>query len=454
MPPDLHATEARAQGTCVSRIQLEGLLRAARARTLAYAEDVAGERLLGPRLKIVNPPLWEIGHVGWFQEYWCLRHQPGSIFLPSVLSGAGALYNSATVPHATRWDLPLPDLEATLEYLGRVLEAVLERLAREGPTEHLQYFVQLAAFHEEMHGEAFMYTRQTLGYARPRDASVSSNPECGPWTGDAHIAGGSFQLGALHGGGFVFDNEKWAHAMTLEPFDIARAPITNAQFAEFVEDHGYERAAWWSEAGWRWRIAQQAHAPVYWRKDVRGWCERRYDTQAPLRPHAPVMHVSWYEAEAYCRWAGRRMPTEAEWEFAAAATPGNDDKRRYPWGEDNIQSHHANLFGVHNEPVDVAAFSAGDSAWGCRQMLGNVWEWTADWFNPYPGFAADAYKEYSEPWFGDHKVLRGGCHATRAALLSNTYRNFYTPDRRDVFAGFRTCALRERDRRDIAGSAR
>jgi iron(II)-dependent oxidoreductase len=155
-----------------------------------------------------------------------------------------------------------------------------------------------------------------------------------------------------------------------------------------------------------------------------------------------VIHVNWYETEAYCKWAQRRLPTEAEWEFAAATAPGNlTDKRRYPWGDAVPSAEQANLFGVSSEAMDVAAFPAGDSAWGVRQMLGNVWEWTADWFTAYPGFVPDPYKEYSEPWFGNHKVLRGGCHATRACLLRNTWRNFYTPDRRDVLAGFRTCAL-------------
>jgi len=170
------------------------------------------------------------------------------------------------------------------------------------------------------------------------------------------------------------------------------------------------------------------------------WC-RRYDGWHPLKPHAPVIHVNWFEAEAYCRWAGRRLPTEAEWEFAAAMQPGAAAKRRYPWGNDPPPGpQRANLYAASGECVDVAAYGPGDSAWGCRQMFGNVWEWTADWFAPYPGFAPDPYKEYSAPWFGDHKVLRGGCFATRGTLLRNTWRNFYTPDRRDVFAGLRTCA--------------
>ncbi|MBI3937997.1 MAG: ergothioneine biosynthesis protein EgtB [Betaproteobacteria bacterium] len=425
--------------------ELAGLLRAARDRTLALSIDLNGERLLGPRLAIVNPPLWEIGHVGWFQEHWCLRYQPGSELSPSLLPDADRLYDSARVPHDTRWELPLPGFDATLDYLQQVLERVLQRIEREGRTVHLGYFVQLAAYHEEMHCEAFTYTRQTLGYAAPRlPAALAASPCTGPWPGDANVAGGEFPLGAVPAAGFVFDNEKWAHAVRLEPFAIARAPVTNAEFAAFVEDAGYTRRDLWRAAGWKWRESVQAVAPVYWIKQHGEWLHRTYDVTAPLVPHAPVIHVNWYEADAYCRWAGRRLPTEAEWECAAAGPAPHADgitKRRYPWGEAVPQPGHANLFGVVNVLADVSAFTGGDSACGCRQMLGNVWEWTADWFQPYPGYARDPYQEYSEPWFGNHKVLRGGCFATRANLLRNTWRNFYTPERRDVFAGFRTCAL-------------
>jgi iron(II)-dependent oxidoreductase len=421
---------------------LRRLLHAARARTLAYAHDLDAGQLLGPRLAIVNPPLWEIGHVGWFQEYWCLRHRPREKPLAPLLAGADALYDSAIVPHLRRWDLPLPGLEATLAYLERVLERVLERLEREGATPHLAYFVQLAAFHEEMHCEAFTYTRQTLGYRAPRAPSARPPQPHGPWPGDAEIAGGEFLLGAEPGTSpFVFDNEKWAHRVRVEPFAIARAPVTNAEFAAFVADGGYRRHELWSEAGWRWREKAAAQAPLYWEQDGTRWLQRVYDERLPLPPHAPVIHVNWYEAQAYCRWAGRRLPTEAEWEFAASMAPGVPaGKRGQPWGDAPFEPQHANLFGVTGACADVAAFPAGDSAWGCRQMFGNVWEWVADWFAPYPGFIRDPYREYSEPWFGDHKVLRGGSFATSAALLRTTWRNFYTPDRRDIFAGFRTCA--------------
>lgn len=421
---------------------LRRLLLDARARTAAYARDLTGAQLLGPRLKIVNPPLWEIGHVGWFQEYWCLRHRPNAAPLPSLMANADALYDSATVAHETRWSLPLPDLDRTLQYLGRVTERVLDRLDREGETEHLRYFVQLAAFHEEMHCEAFTYTRQTLGYRAPQPgAAAAPGAAAGPWAGDVELAGGDFTLGADPGAEeFVFDNEKWGHRVRVEPFRIARAAVTNAEFAEFVADGGYRRTELWSDAGWKWRQSARASAPVYWEDQGGEWFQRAYDRLEPLRLHAPVIHVNWYEAEAYCRSRGRRLPTEAEWEFAAASAPGTAAKRRYPWGEVGPSARHANLFGAGAGCVDVAACPEGDSAWGCRQLFGNVWEWTADWFRPYPGFVEDPYKEYSAPWFGDHKVLRGGGYATRPALLRNTWRNFYTPDRRDVFAGFRTCA--------------
>ena len=410
----------------------------ARSRTLAYAADLTAERLLGPRLAIVNPPLWEIGHVAWFQERWCLRYRADGTLAAPCMPGADALYDSAKVAHDTRWDLALPDLDATLTYLARILQRVLERVDAEGQSGHLRYFAQLAAFHEEMHCEAFTYTRQTLGYPAPGGPGTGAAPEAGPCPGDVAHPGGEFTVGAVPGGApFVFDNEKWAHPVRLAPFRMARAAVTNAEFAAFVDDGGYARRDWWSEAGWRWREAAAASCPVYWVRRDGQWLQRRYDRTIPLRPHGAAIHVCWFEAEAYCRWAGRRLPTEAEWE-AVAGAPGG---RAYPWGHTPATAAHANLYGVVGDTADVGAFAAGDSALGCRQMLGNVWEWTADWFAPYPGFVRDPYAEYSEPWFGDHKVLRGGCHATRATLLRNTWRNFYTPERRDVFAGFRTCAI-------------
>ena len=418
---------------------LSQMLRDARSRTVGLIADLSGSQLLGPRLSIVNPPLWEIGHLGWFQERWCLRRRGDGALAPSMLEGADALYDSSAVPHDTRWDLPLPALEATLEYLEAVLDRVSARLLRPDPD--LAYFAELCALHEEMHAEAFTYTRQTLGMRappHPGGAGITGRDTC---AGDAEIPGGELMLGAPRDSGFVFDNEKWAHPVRVEPFRIARAAVDNRAFAQFTDDGGYTRRDLWSAEGWAWREGAAAGHPVYWQKMDGIWHARRYDALRPLVPEEALVHVNWHEAQAYCRWAGRRLPAEAEWEFAAATAPGSGlAKRRYPWGDQAPDPGKANLFGAADGPVAVGALAAGDSAWGCRQMIGNVWEWTADAFRPYPGFVADPYAEYSQPWFGDHKVLRGGAHATRACLIRNTWRNFYTPDRRDVFAGFRTCA--------------
>ncbi len=391
---------------------LERDLLASRARATRVTADLDGERLLGPKLAIVNPPLWEIGHVGWFQERWCLRLRPSGALADSILPGADALYDSATVAHDTRWDLPLPDFAATRAYLADVLERVRERLAREPENDRLRYFVRLATFHEDMHAEAFHYTRQTLGYADPLGATAAAAAPAP--RGDAEHPGGRFRLGAEPNGGFVFDNEKWAHEVGIAPFRMARAPVTNAEFLAYVEEGG--------------------QAPRYWKKVDGAWLQRRFDRWLPLAPEEPVLHVDWNEAQAWCHWAKRRLPTEAEWEYAAAAT-----KRRYPWGDDDPGPARANLGAAGVVPVGACA--AGDNPAGARQLIGNVWEWTASTFTPYPGFVVDPYKEYSEPWFGTHKVLRGGSFATPARLIRTTWRNFYTADRGDVFAGFRTCAI-------------
>jgi iron(II)-dependent oxidoreductase len=418
---------------------LAGWVQDAHRRTRALVADLTDEQLLGPRLSVVNPLLWEIGHVAWFQEKWVLRHANGR---PPQRADADALYDSAAVAHDTRWDLPLPSREETLRYLAAVEDQVLARLA-EGPRADEVYFTLLSVFHEDMHAEAFTYTRQTLAYPAPRwpgeSEGVPAESET-PWGGDVPVAGGTFRLGAEPDGSFVFDNEKWAHALELRPFDIARAPVTQAEFAAFVEDGGYRRRALWDPDGWAWREQAGANQPVYWRREASGWQRRDFNYWVALEPHRPVIHVNWYEAGAYCRWARRRLPTEAEWEAAATGPTGGGRKTLFPWGGAAPAPDRAHLDGRARGCVGVASLPRGDSPCGCRQMLGNVWEWTADRFGPYPGFEPDPYKEYSAPWFGDHRVLRGGCWATRGRLLRTTWRNFYRPDRRDVFAGFRTCA--------------
>ena len=426
-------------------------LREARERTLELISDLTDEQLMGPRLRIVNPLRWEVGHVGWFQEYWILRHLGG---LPAILAKGDVIYDSARVAHDTRWDLPLPTRTETLTYLSRVLDRVCDSSDRrsrkpvEGYDEN--YFLHLALFHEQMHAEAFTYTRQTLGYSSPAMGISSDSHANGSQvvSGDAKIPGGSFVLGPQPGKGFSFDNEQRPHQVEVNPFSISRTALTNAEFTEFVEDEGYNRRELWSEEGWKWKRNAGAEHPMYWMRQSNGrWLRRDFDQWVALRDRAPVVHVNWFEADAYCRWAGRRLPTEAEWEMAASCEPSPNGraistrKRRYPWGDDAPTADRANLDWRASGCIDVDALPGGESAFGCRQMIGNIWEWTSTKFGPYHGFVAGPYKEYSEPWFGDHMVLRGGCWATRSSMIRNSYRNFYTPDRRDVWGGFRTCAL-------------
>ena len=455
-------------------------LEVARARTLDLIDALPAGGLLGPRLEIVNPPLWELGHLGWFQERWLLRPRADGTLSPSLLPGADALYDSSAVAHGLRWDLPLPALAATRQYVAQVLERVLERLdgARQAapgvPYEGrdrgdpdgrgLAFHATVCAQHEQMHAEAFCYSRQTLGYApspgmarfpgggpsapaRPAATGAGSighgDP---PAAGDASFAGGPFRLGAEPDSGFAYDNEKWAHPIVVAPFRMARSATSAAGFAAFVDDGGYATRHWWSAAGWAWRTAAAAQAPVYWRRmlERQGWETRSNDAWHALAPATPMLHVNAHEAEAWCRWAGRRLPTEAEWEYAASAgAQAGSGRRRHPWGDVQPGPGRVNLWFPESAggPSAVDSFAAGDSPDGLRQMAGNVWEWTASPFDAYPGFTPDPYREYSQPWFGSHRVLRGGCFATAAWLMRNTWRNFFAPERRDVYAGFRTCAL-------------
>ncbi|MFO8047303.1 MAG: selenoneine synthase SenA [Halomonas sp.] len=430
---------------------LAAMLTDARTRSLALMQDTLEARALGPRLAIVNPPLWELGHLGYFHDHFALR---GLFGLPHYqLADAERLFDSSSIAHDDRWSLPLPSREQTLAYLSRVQQAMLERLPDGEASAAQSYVYQLTTLHEDMHGEAFLYTRQTLGDPAPAlggapPGLASSESAAGALPGDVAIPGGRHLLGSDASIPFRFDNEKPPMEVHVAPFSIARAPVTNAEFAAFVDDSGYTRRELWSEAGWRWRQPQGLPAPGYWRRaDDGGWQERRFDRWLPLAPHQPVGHVSWFEAEAWCRWAGRRLPSEAEWEVAASREPTSDGaslasgKRRFPWGDTPPDTRLANLDGWRLAPLDVAALPGGDSAFGCRQMLGNVWEWTASPFAPFPGFQPELYRDYSAPWFQEGRyVLRGGAWATRGRLIHNGYRNFFTPQRRDILAGFRTCA--------------
>ncbi len=427
---------------------LTEILRDARARTLELLQGLDETQIIGPKLDIVNPMLWEIGHVAWFYEYFILRRLYG--YKP-LLANGDDLYDSIKIAHDTRWDLPLLSLDDTLAYMEQVQDRLIGRLKGTMADETDSFIYRFATFHEDMHDEAFLWTRQTLAYPKPALCIAADGlppgAEAGGLSGDAEVPGGTFWLGSSPSAPFLFDNEKWAHPERVAPFRISRAPVTNAQFLAFIEDGGYRRQDMWDDEGWQWRQGVEAENPVYWhREDGGAWRCRRFDEHLPLAPEQPVIHVNWYEANAYCRWAGRRLPTEAEWEAAAIGEPAPNGaelsprKRRFPWGDDATTPRHANLDARALGCIDVAALPTGDSAFGCRQMLGNVWEWTSDTFASYPGFSPDAYREYSQPLFGSTKVLRGGAWTSRSRMVTATYRNYFGPDRRDVFAGFRTCA--------------
>lgn len=391
-------------------------LRDARARTLALYSHLDLANLVVPCLPIVNPPLWELSHIAWFQEFWC-RRQPkeaGGALRSSILRAADGLFNSSTVPHDSRWRLAYPPARELLAYMDSTLDATLNALA--STPEGERYFFELALLHEDMHGEALLMTLQALGLPAP---SIGRDPPSSPRSSNADVefAGGDFIQGTGRDcGRFVFDNEKWAHPTRLAPFAIAKRPVSQGEFAAFVDD-------------------VSAAAPRHWRREGSQWLVRHFDRWAPMDPEAPMVHVSLNEALAFCRWAGRRLPTETEWEFAAR----NGGADRYPWG-DEPQENGGALDLVHRG-ASLALDDPRPSRSGLKQMLGGVWEWTSSAFAPYEGFSADPYREYSEPWFHSHFVLRGGSFATRSRLVHNRYRNFYLPERGDVFAGFRTCAV-------------
>jgi ergothioneine biosynthesis protein EgtB len=376
--------------------ELDRALADAHERTWAILADLAPDQWHVPCHPGINPPLWEYGHVAWFTEWWVLRdgywNERDELVTrrESILSGTDRWFDSGRIEHDSRWTLDLPPLAEIRDYAREILDGVRTKLAGSDPRD-LEAF-RLALFHEDMHGEALTYMRQTLAYSMPfPDRLPSSSAD-----GDVELPGGPFAMGSGREGGFVFDNEKWSHEVTLAPVRMARRCVTNAEYASFVDAGGYRDLQWWSDEGRAWLAEERIAQPGRWRKGHDGWEHRWFARWAPVPPDQPVCHVNAFEAEAYCRWARRRLPTEAEWERAA---------------------------------------TLGLIEWGA-----SVWEWMADAFAPYPGFAADRYRDYSQPWFHTHRSVRGGSFVTRPRMHHPRYRNFYLPHRSDIFVGFRTCA--------------
>ena len=393
---------------------LAAALQASRRDTLAQFRRLqqALPGLQVPRWPTLNPPLWELGHIGWFQEFWLARNpqrragaqaDPLAARTAPLQAQADALYDSSAVPHASRWSLALPDAEATCADLAAQLAGTLALLQAGGDSGHASddalYFFRLALVHEDMHHEAGLYMAQALGVAV--DDPRWQAPVLPPPGADLQLAPGDWTLGSAASPGFAFDNELGAHRVALGATQIDAQVQRWAEFLPFVDDGGYADARLWTAAGDAWRQASAASAPHHLRRQDGLWQQWRHGRWQALNQAEPACHLSAHEAQAWCTWAGRRLPSEAEWERAAVSGTGRPGTFR--WGD--------------------------------------VWEWTASAFAPYPGFTAHPYRDYSAPWFDGRPVLRGGSFMTQPRIKHPRYRNFFPAQRNDVPAGFRSCAL-------------
>ena len=384
--------------------ELAGALQDARDHTLALfdcfaAAGLGATRRLRPAANI-NPPLWELGYIAWFAEWFVLREaqstNPVAAQRGSLLTKGDDWFDPNTISLKDRWMLELPSAGALKTYCREVLDRVLDKLMRARNVPSVLYPYRLVLAHEDMHGESMACALQTLGIAPPPQLARHAIPI---WAeGEIVFPGSTIQLGSANNENFVFDNEKWEHPCYVPAFTIDSTLVSNASYAEFIEAGGYQHAQFWSVAGRTWLMRHGLSMPRDWEREGRSWRCRRFGKLVELPLHEPVRHVSLYEAQAYCTWAGRRLPAEAEWERAALAG-------------------HAAL------------------RWG------DLWEWTCSPFEPYPGFEPDAWREYSEPHFMTDQVLRGSSFATRLRLRSPKFRNFCLPERNDMFVGFRTCTM-------------
>lgn len=414
----------------------------ARERTRLILEPVSREDLEVQHDTIMSPLIWDYGHIGNYEELWLLKEAAGRSLSDRELYD---MYDASLYPREERPSLDLLDREGADRYLDGVREAVREAISGadfhgEDPLLRRGFVYNMILQHEAQHNETMLQTLQLMQSSYT--PAVRVEPPAGVPTGPemVYVPGGPFVMGT-DDEQEALDNERSAHEVDLPGFSIDTTPVTNRSYVEFVEDGGYERRELWSEEGWHWKASEGISAPKHWyQPEPHSWWTQRFGFDEPLNPETPVVHVSHYEADAYARWAGKRLPTEAEWEKAASWDPETETKRLFPWGDEPPTEEHANLDQLAFGTSEVGAYPAGESPCGCRDMVGNVWEWTANDFAAYPGFQAFPYDEYSRVFFGnEHKVLRGGSWATRPAAIRNTFRNWDYPIRRQLFVGFR-CA--------------
>ena len=430
-------------GALAWRHRAREALGTSRRRLLELLRPLPAGVLTAQHSELMSPPVWDVAHVANYEEQWLLRAlgQPG-VTGPET----DRLYDAFRNPRRERGSLPLLGVAEAFAYAEEVRGRVLRHLAaldegavaRAGALLDGGFVYGMVAQHEQQHVETLVATLQLV-----TSAALDPLPGAAPrrerpgLPREVRVAGGPFEMGSDDP--WAYDNERPRHLVEVPGFFIDRLPVSNRDFLAFIEDGGYRRRALWLDAGWAFREAEQLEHPLFWRRDGKRWERRRFGVREPLPLDEPVCHVCWYEADAYARWAGRRLPTEAEWEKAAAGTP-EGRVRRHPWGDTAPDVTRANLWPTGGHPAPVGSFPAGASAWGVEQLLGDVWEWTASDFLPFPGFRPFPYPEYSAVFFGpEYKVLRGGSWAVAPDASRNTFRNWDYPIRRQIFAGFR-CA--------------
>ncbi len=452
MRPHSPKTLPRGGAESLDKSTCRDALAEGRARTLALVDPVEADDLDRVHDPLMSPLVWDLGHIAAFEDLWLAQRAGG---LQPLRPDLAAVYDAGDTPRSDRGDIPYLRRDDAIDYMDAVRErslAVLDRADLSADADRLNangFVWEMLIRHEHQHNETMLQTLQLArpgtyspkprvasGGARPRSARRA--PHQGPFAGEhhagpVHIPAGEFEMGA-DGRGFAYDNERPCHRVRLAAYDIDRAPVTNGSFAAFVADGGYDGRELWSDEGWRWLVDQNVDRPLYWTADG---AERRFDRVAQIDPSLPVMHVSWYEADAFARWAGGRLPTEAEWERAAAWDPVTGAPLPFPWGHEPPAHERANLDQTAFGPLPVGSL-AGASAEGVSGLIGDAWEWTASALERYPGFSAFPYREYSEVFFGGpYRVLRGGSWATRPMVARSTFRNWDLPQRRQIFSGFR-----------------
>lgn len=415
-----------------------------RRRSFDLTTDVLDEsELTMQHSPLMSPLVWDLAHVGNYEELWLLR---AAADIEPMRPEIDELYDAFEHPRSERPSLPLLGPDEASDYIGLVRRKVLDSLddVRLTPDRSLLdggFVYGMVVQHEHQHDETMLATHQ-LRRGAPVLPATDDQPaprDAGARPAEVLVDAGEFVMGTS-ADPWAYDNERPAHTVELPAFWIDTVPVSVGTFLEFIDDGGYDDPRWWTGQGWAWRCESGVRAPAFWMRDGDRWWRRRFGRVEPLPLDSPVQHVCWFEADAFARWAGKRLPTEAEWEKAASWEAATGTKRRFPWGSEPPGPQHANLGQLRYQPTAVGSFPEGASPVGARQMLGDVWEWTSSDFTGHPGFCVFPYPEYSEVFFGSHyKVLRGGSWATDPVACRTTFRNWDYPVRRQIFAGFR-CA--------------